>query len=320
MTVINRVAGYFTDYLVVWVIATVALAYFFPSAFAPLKPFMEWFFALTMFGIGTLLSSEDFKPIFKTPRVVTLGILAQFAIMPLAAFIIVKILNLPPAIAFGLILAGAVPDAMAAGVMSYVAGADVALSVALTTGTTLVAPVVTPALTYLFAREYIPIQFWPMLLSIVSMVIVPLFCGLAARRYFYSHVEKIKPVFPALSTIFIAFICGLVVALNRQSLGSITGIVFLAVVLLNFSGLVLGYWAGVLFKFNKKQRRTLAIGVGMQNAGLGAVLAIKYASAEAAIPNALFATWCIISAAILAGFWSRKVPDATPKSNYREAI
>lgn len=286
-------------------VIAVVLAYIFPSAFVPLKPYIDWLFACTMFGIGALLSVKDFEPIVKKPRLVLLGILAQFAIMPFAAFVIVRILNLPPAVAFGLILAGAVPDAMAAGVMSYIAEADVALSVALTTGTTLISPIVTPALMYIFAREYIPVQFWPMFKSIMLMVIVPLFLGLMVRHNFQKQVEKVRPIFPAFSTIFIAFICGLVVALNRDALGQITAIVFFAVVLLNLAGLVLGYVAGVLFKFDKRQCRTLAIGVGMQNAGLGAVLAIKYASPEAAIPNALFATWCIVSAAIIAGIWSR---------------
>lgn len=309
MLSLNRVAGYFTEYMAVWVLVSVVTAYMFPSVFIPLKPFMEWFFACTMFGIGALLTVKDFKPIFVKPRIVLLGILAQFIIMPLAAFTIVKLFNLPQALAFGLILAGAVPDAMAAGVMSYIAEADVALSVALTTGTTLLAPLITPALMYLLAREYIQVQFWPMMVSIMLMVVLPLLAGLTVRHYFQKYVEKIRPVFPAFSTVFIAFICALVVALNRGSLGRLTWAVFTAVVLLNFAGLVLGYWAGALFGFGKRQRRTLAIGVGMQNAGLGAVLAIRYASPEAAIPNALFATWCIVSAALLAGFWSRsKVP------------
>lgn len=300
---INRIAGYFTEYLVVWVGIAVILAYLFPGAFIPLKPFIDWFFACTMFGIGALLSLKDFEPLYKRPRTVLLGMLAQFAIMPFAAFIIVRALDLPPALAFGLILAGAVPDAMAAGVMSYIAEADVALSVALTTGTTLLSPVVTPVLMYVLAQKYVPVQFWPMMKSILLMVIIPLFAGLAVRHRFRRQIGSIKPIFPALSTIFIAFICGLVVALNRESLGRITGMVFIAVVLLNFSGLILGYGAGALFRFDQKQRRTLSIGVGMQNAGLGAVLAIKYASPEAAIPNAIFATWCIISAAALAGIW-----------------
>lgn len=303
---INRIAGYITKYLVVLVVIAVILAYIFPWLFIPLKPFIEWFFAFTMFGIGTLLTVKDFEPIFRKPRIVLLGILAQFVIMPIAAFVIVKLLNLPAALAFGLILAGAVPDAMAAGVMSYIAEADVALSVALTTGTTLISPAVTPAFMYVLARQYVPVQFWPMFVSILLMVVIPLFIGLMVRHCYPSYVEKVRPVFPAISTIFIAFICALVVALNREALGRVSGIIFVAVVLLNVTGLILGYWAGALFRFVKSQRRTLAIGVGMQNAGLGAVLAIKYASPEAAIPNALFATWCIISAAVLAGFWNRQ--------------
>lgn len=298
----------------------VSAAYFFPSFFAPLKPFIDWFFACTMFGIGALLTGEDFEPIFGRPRLVLLGVLAQFSIMPVAAFLIVRVLDLPSALAFGLILAGAVPDAMAAGVMTYIAGADVALSVALTTGTTLISPAVTPALMYLFAHEYIPVQFWPMMKSIMLMVILPLSLGLAVRHYFKDGVERIRPVFPAVSSVFIAFICALVVALNRQSIGNVTWLVFLAVILLNITGLVLGYGAGRLFKFDTRQSRTLSIGVGMQNAGLGAVLAIKYAPPEAAIPNALFATWCIVSAAVLAWFWNRKTSCAPDARREKECV
>ena len=137
------------------------------------------------------------------------------------------------------------------------------------------------------------------------MVILPLLIGLYLQHKFHKFISKIKPVFPALSTLFIAFICGLVVALNKNALGKVTAIILVAVISLNVFGLLFGYLAGKGFRFNLAQRRTLAINVGMQNAGMGAVLAIKHISAEAAIPNALFATWCIISAAILAGIWSK---------------
>ncbi|MDD5195278.1 MAG: bile acid:sodium symporter family protein, partial [Candidatus Omnitrophica bacterium] len=272
----------------------------------PLKPFTDWLFAFTMFGIGCLLSTKDFVPIFKKPKLVFLGTLAQFVIMPTLAFCIIKVLKLPPALAVGLILAAAVPDAMAAGVMSYLAEADVAFSVALTTATTLISPVITPALTFFLGRQYIPMQFWPMVKSIMMMVILPLLLGLWVQHRFHKITSKVKPVFPAISTLFIAFICGLVVALNHDALGKVTGVVFIAVISLNILGLVFGYLAAKGFRFNLAQRRTLAINVGMQNAGMGAVLAIKHISNEAAIPNALFATWCIVSAAILAGIWSKK--------------
>ncbi len=302
---LNTLLEKFAKLLVVWVVLAAVVGFLLPQVLVPLKPYTDWLFAITMFGIGCLLSVKDFIPIIRKPKLVILGTLAQFLIMPLLAFAIIKVLHLPPALAVGLILAAAVPDAMAAGVMSYLAEADVALSVALTTATTLVSPVITPALTLLLGREYIPIQFWPMMRSILMMVIVPLFLGLWFQHRFNTFTSKIKPVFPALSTLFIAFICGLVVALNKDAVGKATAIVFVAVIALNVLGLVFGYLAGKAFNFSLPQRRTLAINVGMQNAGMGAVLAIKHISPEAAIPNALFATWCIVSAAILAGIWAR---------------
>jgi len=303
---LNNILERFAKLLVVWVVLAALAGYFFPQVLVPLKPYTDWLFAFTMFGIGCLLSGKDFIPILEKPRLVFLGTAAQFIIMPLLAFCVIKILDLSPALAVGLILAASVPDAMAAGVMSYLAEADVALSVALTTVTTLVSPVLTPALTHFLGKEYILIQFWPMFQSIIMMVIVPLLLGLYIQHRFHKITSDIKPVFPALSTLFIAFICGLVVALNKNALDKVSGVIFIAVISLNIFGLIFGYLAGKGFRFNLAQRRTLAINVGMQNAGMGAVLAIKHISAEAAIPNALFATWCIISAAFLAGIWSAK--------------
>lgn len=303
----NRMLEKFSKLLVLWVVLAALVGYFYPQVLTPLKPFTDWLFAFTMLGIGCLLSFKDFEPILKKPKLVIIGTLAQFVIMPLLAVGIIKILGLAPALAVGLILAAAVPDAMAAGVMTYLAEADVAFSVTLTTATTLVSPVVTPALTFILGKEYIPIQFWPMMQSIMIMVILPLALGLWIQQRFNQTVSRIKPVFPAFSTLFIAFICGLVVALNKEALGKVTGLIFAAVISLNVLGLIFGYLAGKAFKFSLPQRRTLAINVGMQNAGMGAVLAIKHISAQAAIPNALFATWCIVSAAVLAGIWSNKV-------------
>ncbi|MBP6920732.1 MAG: bile acid:sodium symporter family protein [Candidatus Omnitrophica bacterium] len=308
---INKLFEKFTRLLVVWVVLAAAVGFIAPGVLVPLKPYIDWMFAATMFGIGCLLSAKDFILIFKNPRLVGLGTLAQFAIMPLLAVIIIKVLGLGPSLAVGLILAAAVTDAMAAGVMSYLAEADVAFSVALTTATTLVAPLVTPALTFVLGRQYISIPFWPMVQSIMLMVIVPLLLGLFVQHRFHAGISRIKPVFPALSTLFIAFICGLVVALNKDALNKVTGLVFAAVISLNILGLVFGYLAGKGFRFDLAQRRTLAINVGMQNAGMGAVLAIKHISPEAAIPNALFATWCIVSAAILAGIWGQR-PRVSP--------
>lgn len=305
----NKICDIFTRFLVVWVLLAVGVGYFWPQCLVPLRLYTEWLFAVTMLGIGAVLTVKDFEPVFRKPHLILLGTLAQFAIMPLLGFLVAKFLNLPKDLALGVIIVGAAPGAMASNVISYLAKADVAYSVALTSTTTFLAPVLTPFFTYLFAHSFIEIKFWPMFFSIIKMVILPLLIGFGIKYYLKERIDKIIKVFPALSSLFIAFICGLVVALNKNYLMHVTLLIFWAVFLHNFLGLVLGYGAGVLYRFDIKRRRTLAFEVGMQNAGLGAVLALKHFSASAAIPNALFATWCIVTASILAEIWARKSRD-----------
>lgn len=303
---VNKFCDLFTRLLPIWVVLAGLIGYFFPNSFIFLKYHTEWLFMFTMFGIGAVLNLKDFEPVFKKPQLVLLGTLAQFAIMPALGYIIARSLRLPPELALGVILVGAVPGAMASNVISYLAKADVAYSIALTSCSTFLSPLLTPTFTYIFGRTFIEIRFWPMFFSIIKMVILPLLAGLAIKHYFRERVERFIKVFPAISSLFISFICGLVVALNRDYIINLSLIIFLAVFLHNLFGLVLGYGAGVLYRFDKKRRRTLSIEVGMQNAGLGAVLALKHFSTQTAIPNALFATWCIITASILAEIWRER--------------
>lgn len=295
----------FSRLMVLWVILLGILGYAFPKSLTIFEPYKDWFFVITMAGIGVVLKLEDFESVIRAPYWVLLGTLAQFTIMPLSGFCVVRLLNLTPDLAIGVIIVGATPGAMASNVISYLAGADVAYSVALTSTSTLLSPILTPLWTYILGSVYISVPFWSMFFSIIKMVILPLMCGFAIRYFLMDKVNKIVDIFPALSTLCIAFICGLVVALNADRLGQTSLMVFVAVVLHNSLGLVLGYLAGVLYRFDEKRKRTLAIEVGMQNAGLGAVLALNHFSSSSALPNALFATWCIITASILAEFWRR---------------
>jgi len=292
--------------MAVWVIAAVGLAYYKPELFIGVKAYTEWFFAFTMLGIGAVLNFEDFVPVFKKPQVVLLGVCTQFTVMPLLGLSIAKLLGLSPQLTVGLVLVGCVPGAMASNVISYLAKADVAYSIALTTTATFLSPLVTPGLTYIFAHSFLEVRFWPMMFSIIKMVIVPLFAGFLLRRMFREKVERFSHIFPAFSVIFIAFICGLVVALNREVIIAVSLLLFIAIFLHNLLGLLLGYYAGRLYRFGMRRRRTLAIEVGMQNAGLGAVLALKHFSSETALPCALVATWCVITAAFLVEWWARK--------------
>jgi BASS family bile acid:Na+ symporter len=302
---LNKILSFYTRYFAVWVIGLAIAAYIFPAPFVFIGVFKNWFFALTMFGIGAVLCAEDFAHIIKNPVVILIGALAQFIIMPFGAYLLSHLFNLPAEVSAGLILAGAAPDAMAGNVMAYIAKADTAYAVSLTTVTTLSCPVLTPGLTWLLAKSRLPIQFWAMLSDLMLTVIIPLFLGFAARHYFKKQFEKILPVFPALSTTFIVFICALVVAINREFILQATGPILAAVVILNIGGMAGGYGVGAFFKMGIPQKRTLAIQVGMQNAALGTKLALDHIGPKAAIPTAFFIFVCIFTAALAAAFWRR---------------
>jgi BASS family bile acid:Na+ symporter len=302
----NRALRFYTKYFAVWVVLFGVAAYAWPGPFLAVKGLNEWFFSLTMFGIGAVLTAEDFKRIAKRPTVVVIGSVAQFSIMPLGAFVVAKGLDLPPAIAVGLVLTGSAPGAMASNVMSYIAKADTAYSVSLTTVSTLLCPLLTPGLTLLLAGSMLEVEFGAMFWSVMKMVIVPVFLGYGVRHWLGRRMSKVLDVFPAISVTFIIFICSLVIAANKEYLGMVTGLVVAAVVVLNLYGMGMGYGVGRLFGFEVRRRRTLSIEIGMQNAGLGVVLALKHFGAEAAMPAAVFVFVCILTASVASEIWQRR--------------
>ena len=302
---LNKILSFYTRNMAVWVVVFGIASYFFPGPFRSLRGFNEYFFSVTMFGIGVVLCAEDFKRIAGRPLIVVIGSVCQFTLMPVGAFLIAKIFHMPGELAVGLILTGSAPGAMASNVMSYVAGADTAYSVSLTTVSTLLCPILTPGLTLLLAGAALDVSFVVMFWSVCKMVVIPLMLGFGVRHFFGRHIERILPVFPAISVTFIVFVCSLVIALNRDYLAEVTGMILLAGVILNVYGMLGGYSVGRFFKMQIRQRRTLAIEIGMQNAGLGTVLALKHIGEKAAMPAAIFVFICIISASLVAGMWQR---------------
>lgn len=303
-----KILSFYTKYFAVWVILFGVMAYLSPGPFVALRGFNDYFFALTMFGIGAVLKIDDFKQIAKNPWIVLIGTCAEFILMPFGAFVVAKIFSLPPEITAGLILTGAAPAAMSSNVMNYIAKSDVAYSVSMTTTVTLLCPLLTPGLTFLLASSQVPVPFVKMVLYVMYTVILPLFVGFGVRHFFKEKIDKFQPVFPAISVTFIIFICSVVIALNRDYLPKATVLILAAVFILNVYGLLAGYGVGVLFRMNKSRKRTLSIEIGMQNAGLGSALALKHLSEKAAIPAAIFVFVCIITASILAEIW-RKTAD-----------
>ncbi len=301
----RKALTFYTKYFAAWVILFGIVAYFWPGPFKALRDYNKLFFGLTMFGIGAVLQAEDFKRILQKPIIVLIGSCAQFSIMPLGAFFLARLFGLPPEIAVGLILTGSAPGAMASNVMSYIAKADTAYSVSLTAVSTLLCPLLTPGLTFLLARSQLNVPFLDMFWDVIYMVILPLFVGFGVRHYFREKLEKIVPIFPAISVTFIIFICSLVIALNRDYLADVTGIILAVGIILNIYGMLAGYSVGSIFRMNIKRRRTLAIEIGMQNAGLGTTLALDHFGEKAAMPAAIFVFICIITASVMAELWQK---------------
>ena len=277
-----------------------------PQTLTWVGPYVGWLLGVVMFGMGMTLTFQDFKRVLQRPWEVLLGVVAQFLIMPLAAWFLVWLFALPPELAIGVVLVGTCPGGTASNVISYLAKGDVALSVSMTMATTLLAPVVTPTLTWLLAGSWIEVSFMAMMISIAQMVLLPLLLGLTAHHFFERTVEKILPVMPVVSVVTIVLLVGGVVALGAESLLDVGLLMAAIVVLHNAFGLVLGYGMARLFRLDSKKARTVSIEVGMQNSGMAASLAVLYFSPAAAIPGAIFSVWHNISGSIVANYFARR--------------
>ncbi|WP_301963257.1 bile acid:sodium symporter family protein [uncultured Megasphaera sp.] len=277
-----------------------------PQTLTWVGPYVGWLLGVVMFGMGMTLTFQDFKRVLQRPWEVLLGVVAQFLIMPLAAWFLVWLFALPPELAIGVVLVGTCPGGTASNVISYLAKGDVALSVSMTMATTLLAPVVTPTLTWLLAGSWIEVSFTAMMISIAQMVLLPLLLGLTAHHFFERTVEKILPVMPVVSVVTIVLLVGGVVALGAESLLDVGLLMAAIVVLHNAFGLILGYGMARLFRLDSKKARTVSIEVGMQNSGMAASLAVLYFSPAAAIPGAIFSVWHNISGSIVANYFARR--------------
>lgn len=282
------------------VIAGGVIGFAAPGVVEPISGWTTWLLGLVMFGMDLTLTGNDFVYVAKKPLPVVIGVIAQFVIMPLAAVLLTWMLRLPPEIAAGVILVGCAPGGTSSNVVSYLARGDVALSVTMTSVSTLLAPIFTPLLTLWLAGEHMDVSAGPMALSIVKMVIVPVGLGLLVRLLAPRFVAAVLPALPWVSVIAIATIVAIVVSGSRDKLAQAGLIVLLVVILHNAIGYALGYLTGRMTGQPEKSARTMAVEVGMQNSGMAATLAASYLSPLAALPGAVFSVWHNISGAILA--------------------
>lgn len=283
------------------------VAYFYPPAFLIFADTFLWFFAATMLALGVVLEPAELKRTLEHPHRVLLGVVTQYTVMPLLGYSVAVVSGFPPELALGFVIVGAAPGAMASNVIVYLAGGALAFSIAMTTVATFLSPLLTPMLVQWLGGAFMPVAFWPLFSTIVWTVLVPLLLGMGARRLLGNSLKLAEQICPAIAAVAIVIICSYAVAQNQPRIATVGPSVFGYVVVVNALGYILGWNLAKLYRFDDRHRLALSIEIGMQNAGLGVALALSHFGPETALPGALFAVWCILTAAGASAFlrWSR---------------
>jgi BASS family bile acid:Na+ symporter len=305
MRVRVRVLERLTNGFPVWVLLGGAAALVHP-------PLFTWFrgeaivggLAVVMLGMGVTLGVEDFRAVARVPRPIAFGFAAQYTIMPLAGWAVARALALEPPLAVGLILVACCPGGTASNVVTYLARANVALSVLMTTCSTLGAVVMTPLLTAWLAGAYVPVDAAGLVRSTAQVVLLPVALGLALHHAFPRLVRAVTPAAPLVSVAVITLICASIIGQSAGDLRRSSGLVLAAVLALHAAGFAVGYAASRAFGYDRTTSRTVSIEVGMQNSGLGVVLARQhFADPLTALPCAISAIAHSVIGSLLAGVW-----------------
>ena len=300
---IKKLFHYISEYMAILVLAAAVMALLFPSALLVVRPtVINYLLGVVMFGMGLTLNLHDFKIVFSRPKDVIVGCLAQFTIMPLLAWTLARVFALDEALTLGVVLVGCCPGGTASNVITYLAKGDLALSVGMTGVSTLLAPFMTPLLTWALAGKSVNVDVTGMLLSILWVVILPIVIGLLVKWIWPRFTERATDFLPAFSSLAIAFIVAIIISANADKL--LTGglLIVTVVILHNVCGLSLGYLIGRLLGLSEAKKRAVSIEVGMQNSGLASSLATIHFAAYplATIPGAIFSVWHNLSGAAVA--------------------
>ena len=302
------------------IFGVVTMALYYPSPLTEVSGFklmslITPLIQIIMFGMGTSMSAQDFVSVVKQPKAVVIGVVTQFSIMPLLGFSLAKLSGFPPEIAAGIILIGCSPSGLASNVMNYLAKANLALSITITSITTLLAPFVTPLLMKLLAGTFIEIDLTKMMWDIFKMIMIPIGAGLLFNKLFHGKFKWLDKAMPYISMLGIAGVITFVTAAGQNSLLDIGPILIVLVLIHNLCGYTLGYWSARLLRMNERDSRTVAIEVGMQNAGLASGIAKEMGKiATVGLASAVFGPLMNISGSILASYWHRRPPENEIKS------
>ncbi len=304
----KRVSDFVGKYMAVIVLVVAALALFVPQSCLWIQTsWINYLLMVVMFGMGLTLKFGDFAIVFKRPKDIIIGCIAQFTIMPLLAFALGKIFGLETGLLAGVILVGTCPGGTASNVMTYLSKGDVALSVGMTSVNTLLAPFLTPAITYLLLKTSVTVDVMSMFLSIIKVVIIPIALGFIINKFWGKYTEKVSDVLPLISVTAITLIVAAVVSHNAERILETGAIVFAVVILHNILGYAVGFALGLILKLPMSKKKALSIEIGMQNSGLATSLAGSAFPdlAMATVPGAIFSVWHNISGALLANLFRR---------------
>lgn len=337
--VMQKILALISKGLPLWVILGASAAYLWPQAFQwtswPLSHLLggflvdehpasatsrfdlvgqktvSWMFALTMFAVGTVIEPKNFVVLASRPRAVFFGLLTQFSVMPALAWMTASLGGFDSNVTLGFVIVGCAPGAMTSNVLTYLARGDTAYSVTLTTFASVLSVILTPLLVGWIGGGELGVSaqnFWDQLWTIAWTVALPLLLGIGTRLALPCGRRLYDAASPAIAVVAIVFICCFVIQWTREDLASATGAIFLGVVFMNAMGFVLGGLLGRLYRLSRPQQITLSIEIGMQNAGIGVVLAATtFTDRKAvAIPAALFAIWCILTASGLIALLKRR--------------
>lgn len=311
----------------IWIFASVTFAMFYPGLIVEVGGFdtsqlIVPLIQLIMFGMGTQLSLQDFAGVLKKPRGVLVGLICQFSIMPIVGISLALAFNFPAEIAAGVVLIGSCPGGVASNVMAFIAEADLALSITLTAVATMISPFMTPFLMQLLAGQFVPIDAFGMMLSILNMIILPIVVGLLFNHFLHGKAKWLDDIMPVVSMVGIAVIITVITAAGRDSLVSIGMLLILAAIIHNAAGYLFGYWGGRLMGMDEKSCRTIAFEVGMQNGGMASGLAAEMGKiATVGLAPAVFGPWMNVSGSTLANWWRRQAlkKEDKEKANVNEA-
>ncbi len=304
----TKISEFIGRYMALIVLAVALVSLFLPGAGLWIRTgWINYLLMIVMFGMGLTMRAGDFAVVFTRPKDVLIGCAAQFAVMPALAFVLGKLFGVSDELLVGIILVGTCPGGTASNVITYLSKGDTALSVGMTGVSTLAAPVLTPALTYLYLRTSVEVNVTAMFLSILQVVVVPIGLGMLIRRLLGSRAEKVKAALPSVSVAAICLIIASVVSHNSEKILTTGFIIFLIVILHNLLGYLCGYLIGLLFRMDLSRKKAVSIEIGMQNSGLAATLAASAFPdlSMATVPGALFSVWHNFSGAVLAGIFRK---------------